>query len=183
MSIVHLHAKTVDGQWVPVGIDQAGALVGTGGGSGTISGQGDVRTRSWSYAGPNGGITDTADDAIKAAAGAGLSNYLTSLQIANSSATATEVVIKSGSTVIWRGYAAAQSAMPPIVFDPPLVSANNTALNVACITTSSATIVSAQGYTDATPDQLGALLTEGEEIFADDGTLLLDDSGNTLYVN
>lgn len=180
---MHLFAQSVDGSWVPAKADQSGALIGGGSGSGTISGGGDVRTRKFSYAGPNGGITDTADDVIAAAPGVGSANYLQSLQLANSSATATEVVIKSASTVIWRGYAPAQSVAAPVHFDPPLGGVNNEALNVACITNATATIVSAQGYTDFAVAQLEALETAGEEIFADDGSLLLDDSGNTLYLN
>lgn len=98
------------------------------------------------FASPTGGFTDTADHAVMAAA-AGLRNYLTGLQFANTG-TASEIVIKDGaSTVLWRGYALATTgAMSTLSFSPPLRGSVNTAMNVAMITTASATRVSAQGY-------------------------------------
>lgn len=106
----------------------------------------------WKYAALTGGITDTSDVVLKAAAGVNLINTLDSLQFVNkATAVSTEVVVKDGSTVIWRGWAPASVAavtqlqMTPVTFDPPLQSSANTALNFACITTSSATYVNAQG--------------------------------------
>ena len=105
---------------------------------------------TWQYAGPTGGITDTADDAIQAAGGAGVRHYLTSLTVINSHATVgTEVVIKDGSTVIHRGYAAAAGGGYTLTFPTPLRGTAATALNVACITTGSATVVSASGFSAA----------------------------------
>jgi hypothetical protein len=104
----------------------------------------------WHYAGVTGGITDTSDVALAAAAGAGIRNYLTAIQFKNISATASEIVVKDGSTVIWRGHAgASMTAMERIVFPVPLKGTANTALNVALLTTATATIVSAQGFTAA----------------------------------
>lgn len=107
----------------------------------------------WRYPALAGGITDTSDVVLKAAAGPGFINTLGSLQIVNAAAGVnTEVVIKDGSTVIWRGYAPASIAlvtqlqMVPITFDPPLYGSTNTALNFACITTASKTYVNAQGW-------------------------------------
>lgn len=103
--------------------------------------------QDWAYAGVTGGITNTSDVVLAAAAGAGLRNYCTAIQLFNSSATATEVVIKDGTTVIWRGRVGASMTNPvPITFPTPLKSSANAALNFACITTATATIVSAQGY-------------------------------------
>lgn len=103
----------------------------------------------WAYAGTTGGITDTTDVAIKAAA-SGFRNYLSALQYINTSATASEIVVKDDTTVIWRGYAPASGTMVnSLIFDPPLQSSNNKALNVALITTGSATRVSAQGFVDS----------------------------------
>lgn len=106
----------------------------------------------WKYAALTGGITDTSDVVLKAAAGASLFNTLDSLQFLNKNAsTSTEIVVKDGSTVIWRGWAPATIAlvtplqMVAITFDPPLQSSANTALNFACITTSTNTYVNAQG--------------------------------------
>lgn len=105
---------------------------------------------TWQYAGPTGGITDTADDAIQAAGGAGVRHYLTALTVVNSHATVgTEVVIKDGSTVIHRGYAAAAGGGYTLTFPTPLRGTAATALNVACITTGSATVVSASGFSAA----------------------------------
>lgn len=102
---------------------------------------------TWQYAGPTGGITDTADDAIQAAGAAGVRHYLTALTVVNSHATVgTEVVIKDGSTVIHRGYAAAAGGGYTLTFPTPLRGTAATALNVACITTGSATVVSASGF-------------------------------------
>lgn len=106
-----------------------------------------IPAETWQYAGPTGGITDTADDAIQAAGGAGVQHYLTALTVVNSHATVgTEVVIKDGSTVIHRGYAAAAGGGYALTFPTPLRGTAATALNVACITTGSATVVSASGF-------------------------------------
>lgn len=102
----------------------------------------------WNYAGLTGGIINTTDVGVKAAAGAGVRNYLAGLQFKNTSAVASEIVIKDGSTVIWRGHAgASMTAMEVVTFDPPLRGSANAALNVTLLTTATATIVSAQGYT------------------------------------
>jgi hypothetical protein len=75
-------------------------------------------------------------------------NYLTSIQIQNTHATVgTEVVIKDGSTVIWRGYAQANMQdMLEINFSTPLKTSVNVALNFAAITTGANIYVNAQGY-------------------------------------
>jgi hypothetical protein len=108
----------------------------------------------WHYAAASGGIADTNDVVLKAASAAGLRNYLTALQITNKDATiGTEVVVKDGSTVIWRmfiqpGTPASLSGLVPasFTFPTPLKSSANTALNAACITNSSETYINAQGY-------------------------------------
>lgn len=106
-----------------------------------------IPENEWQYAAASGGITNTSDVVLQAAAGAGIKNYLTGLTLANASATATEVVVKDGgSTVIWRMYLAANAPIQNIKFITPLQSTANTALNVACITTGTQTYISAQGY-------------------------------------
>lgn len=109
-----------------------------------------VPEADWSFAGATGGIINTTDVVLKAAAGASLRNYLTSITIQNASATtATEVVVKDGATVIFRGYVGAQTLLNSVIgitFPSPLKSTANTALNVACITTAAAVYVNAQGY-------------------------------------
>ena len=118
---------------------------------GTLDGRQIVRLNSipeleWKYAAAGGGITNTTDVVLQAAAGSGIKNYLTGLNIANANATATEVVVKDGSTVIWRVYLAANAPIQSIKFVTPLQSSANAALNVACITTGSQTYINAQGY-------------------------------------
>lgn len=176
MSKVHLHGQDATGNWIPLRVSTAGDLGG---------GDADRRTSRWSYAGPTGGITDTADDVVVAAPGVGRANYITALQIANASGTATEVVLKSASTVIWRGYAPANGVQVVADFaSQPLAGGNDEAINVACITNSTATLVNAQGYADKAAAQLAADLTLREEIFAEDGTLLLVTSGGaTIFLN
>lgn len=104
----------------------------------------------WSYAALTGGTINTTDVAVKAAAGAGVRNYITGFSIQNASATvATEVVIKDGSTVIWRGYVGTSALLNSAVginLSSPLKSTANTAINVACITTGAAVYVNMQGY-------------------------------------
>ena len=105
-----------------------------------------IPENEWQYAASSGGITNTSDVVLAGAQGANIKNYLTGLSIANANATATEVVVKDGSTVIWRMYLAANAPIQNIKFTTPLQSTANTALNVACITTGSQTYVNAQGY-------------------------------------
>ena len=105
-----------------------------------------IPENEWQYAAASGGITNTTDVVLQAAAGSGIKNYLTGLSVANASVIASEVVVKDGSTVIWRTYLAANAPIQSIKFVTPLQSTANTALNVACITTGTQTYVNAQGY-------------------------------------
>lgn len=112
---------------------------------------------NWQYAAASGGITDTSDVTLVAAPGAGRRNYLCAIQIINTDATVgTEVVVKDGSTVLWRGFSPAsiaavtQPTMVSIVFPVAIRQPTlNTALTAAAITTSSQTYISAQGYSGA----------------------------------
>lgn len=102
----------------------------------------------WSYASAASGIVNTTDVVLAAAAGSGLRRYITSVQLKNISAVATEVVLKDGSTIIWRGHVSASMTISEqIIFSNPLRTTANAALNVACITTAAAVYVNAQGYT------------------------------------
>ena len=103
---------------------------------------------TWQYASVSGGVTDTSDDVARAAQGAGSRNYVVSVDVVNGHASvSTEVVIKSGSTVIWRGYAKSGGGGVARKFDPPLRGGDNEAINVTNITTGSATYFNLQGYT------------------------------------
>lgn len=103
----------------------------------------------WSYAAASGGVINTTDVVLAAAAGAGLRRYITSMTLSNANATVTEVVLKDGATVIWRGHLGANAVNVQIRFENPLRTTANTALNFACITTAAAVYVNAQGFTAA----------------------------------
>jgi hypothetical protein len=104
----------------------------------------------WSHAGAAGGITGTADVVLAAAAGAGLRRYLTSLQLKNAGTVATEVVVRDGASVIWRGHlGAAMGATDTHVFADPLRSSPNAALTIACLTAGAQVHADAQGFTAA----------------------------------
>lgn len=99
----------------------------------------------WSYAGT--AVTTTTDVALKSAGATGIRNYVTSFQYQNTGTVATEIVIKDGATVIWRGYASASMTVPAIVtLNTPLKGTAVTAMNFACITTGANVYVNAQGY-------------------------------------
>jgi hypothetical protein len=106
-----------------------------------------IPQNEWQYAAESGGITDTANVELVAAQGAGIKNYLTGLSVGNANATASEIVIKDGATVIWRMYLAANAPIQSINFVTPLQSTANTKLNVACIMPGTRTYINAQGYT------------------------------------
>lgn len=108
----------------------------------------------WSYAAANLGIVNTTTAVtIRAAAGAGLRSYITSMQI-NTEAlgTATELAVRDGAagTVIWRcKIPTAGIPFMMVKFDCPLKSTANTLLEVVTLTASvtGAVYVNAQGYT------------------------------------
>jgi hypothetical protein len=102
----------------------------------------------WAFAAPAGGVVNTADVVLAAAPGVNIRRYLTGMQLRNASgAVATEVVVKDGATVVWRGQLPINSGFEDIEFPTPLKAAANVALNFACITTGAQVYVNAQGYT------------------------------------
>lgn len=110
----------------------------------------DKPASPWYYVGATGGIVDTTAVDLQAVASAtGQKYWLTNLQFANS-ATASEITIlnKTGSVVLWRGYAPTGGAFSWVEFDPPLQSLAADILQVKMVTTASATRVSAQGFID-----------------------------------
>lgn len=104
----------------------------------------------WSSASSASGIVNTADVVLAAAAGPSIRRYITSMTVQNASATvSTEVVLKDGATIIWRGFVGAQTLLNSVVgvtFASPLKTTANAALNFACITTGAAVYVNAQGF-------------------------------------
>ena len=103
----------------------------------------------WTFACPSP-VNNTTDVVLRIAASAGLRNYLTSFQITNASATiATEIVIKDGVIIVWRGFVGVGTVLNSAVgvsFATPLRTTAATNLNFACITTGSSVYVNAQGY-------------------------------------
>jgi hypothetical protein len=100
----------------------------------------------WTYACP-APIAVNTDTVVKAAAAAGVRNYVTNIQIANSHATVgTEVVLKDGATVIWRGYLKPNNDMTDITFYTPLRGTAATAVNFQCLTAGASVYVNVQGY-------------------------------------
>lgn len=107
---------------------------------------------AWAYAAPTGGIDgSTTAVTIKAAAGAGVRNYITDLQISHATlANATELAIRDGAggTVLWRmtlGTTAVECL--PIQFATPLMGSYNTLLEVVTLTSAAGDVlVNAQGF-------------------------------------
>ncbi len=126
------------------GVDLMATLIGA-----LVNKPFSIPEADWQYAAASGGITTTTTDvAIKAAAAAGVRNYVTSIDVRNAHATvATELVIKDGATVIWRQLLpAAMPAPVEITFPTPLRGTAATAMNVACVTTGAQVYLNAQGY-------------------------------------
>lgn len=125
------------------GVDLLATLIGA-----LVTKPFSIPEADWQYAAAAGGIVNTTDVALKAAAAAGIRNYVTSIDLRNAHATvATEVVIKDGATVIWRQLLPAAMATPvDITFPTPLRGTAATAVNFACLTTGAQVYVNAQGY-------------------------------------
>lgn len=95
-----------------------------------------------------GVLTTTADLAIKAAAGASVRNFVSDFSYQNTSATATGIVIKDGSTVIAQFHAPANMVTPAVVsLQCPLRGTANTTINVAALVTAANILVNACGHT------------------------------------
>ena len=110
-------------------------------------------TNSWKYAAASGGIVNTTTAVtIKAAAGSGLRNCVTALQIsADTLGAATELALRDGAggTVVWRG----KLQTTPITdlaptFPSPICGTANTLLEIVTLTASvtGGVFVNAQGY-------------------------------------
>lgn len=92
---------------------------------------------TWNYAAAAGGLVSTTGVSAKAAAGAGIRNYISSVQVINSHATvSTEVLIRDGAagTVLHRGWAQAAGGGYACEFVPPLRGTANTLVEIAEVT-------------------------------------------------
>lgn len=93
-------------------------------------------------------LTTTADTALQSAGGAGIKKYITAIQLQNTNAVATTLIIKDGTTAKWTVSLPASMTLPiDIEFPTPIQTTANSALNVACGTTGANVLVNAQGYT------------------------------------
>lgn len=176
----HLYAKTADGRDVPIVVDEFGNFsAGAGGGTGSTSAASDAK--GWSYAAASGGVTDTNNVTLAAAPGAGKCNYLSALQVINKDASVgTEVVIKSGSTILHRLWSGEGGNGYVVTFPRPLVAAENTALTAACITDSSETYINAQGFIAGLPNEVALRSNAYEEVVNYIGTLVVTDAGEQI---
>lgn len=108
---------------------------------------------TWVYAAAASGIVNTTTAVtVKAAAGAGIRNYIKNMQImAEALGTATEFVVRDGAagTVLFRTKITTAGANINLNFDIPLRGTANTLLEVATLTasTTGAVYVNMQGYT------------------------------------
>jgi hypothetical protein len=109
---------------------------------------------AWKYVGAAGGLVNTSAITIKAAGGAGVINYITSITLVNSHQTiGTEVVINDGAagTAIFRTWCQFAGGGCSIQCVPPLASSANTLLEIKEITATGTAGVVAQiiGYSAA----------------------------------
>jgi hypothetical protein len=93
-------------------------------------------------------LTDNSNTQLFAAAGSGIRNYVTSMQLQNTHATvATTLILKDSSTSKFTINLPANMSAPVCInFTDPILMSANTVTNVACGTTGSNVLVNAQGY-------------------------------------
>ena len=106
----------------------------------------------WAYAAAGSGIVNTTTAVtIKTAAGSGLRNYITDLQISHATlGGATELAIRDGAggTVLWRmTLATGANENISVHFRTPIIGSLNTLLEVVTLTAVTGGVyVNAQGY-------------------------------------
>lgn len=106
----------------------------------------------WGYAAASGGISNTTTAVtIIAAGGAGVRNYVTSIQVdAGTLGAATEIAVRDGAggTVLWRGFITTGGVMRQVNFPVPLKGTANTLMEVVTLTASvtGSVYFNAQGY-------------------------------------
>jgi len=108
-----------------------------------------IPASTWSYAAASGGIVNTTGVSVKGAAGSGIRNYVSRVQVINGHASvSTDVQIRDGAsgTVLWRGWAQKEGGGVSAIFDPPLRGTANTLIEIACGTTGAAVYFNLQGF-------------------------------------
>lgn len=106
----------------------------------------------WSYPAAAGGISNTTTAVtMVAAAGAGIRNYLTAIQVsAGALGAASEIAVRDGAggTVIWRGFISTAGGNQSVNLSSPIKSTANTLLEVVTLTATitGAVYINAQGY-------------------------------------
>ena len=97
-------------------------------------------------------LATTTSTQVRAAGAAGVRNYVTAIQLVNTSASvSTTATILDGATVLWVGFLPATTAALPIVplsiqFPTPLRGTAATAINIQLGTTAASVYWNAQGY-------------------------------------
>lgn len=111
-------------------------------------------TTGWSYAPPVNGITNTSTAVtIKTAAGSGIRNYLTGVQLSSDPlGSGTEFVIRDGAggAVLWRSKLTTAGFAPSnLVLARPIISSPNTLLEIVTLTPTltGGVFFNGQGYT------------------------------------
>lgn len=106
----------------------------------------------WSYPAAAGGINNTTTAVtMVGAAGAGIRNYLTAIQVsAGALGAASEIAVRDGAggTVIWRGFISTAGGNQSVNLSSPIKSTANTLLEVVTLTATitGAVYINAQGY-------------------------------------
>lgn len=101
----------------------------------------------WQYTGV---LTTATAVAARAAAAAGVRNYVTGLQYQNTSTTATTVLVLDNATTIAQFHAPANMAVPAVIrLVTPLRGTAATTLNVQCGTAGANLLINLQGYQGA----------------------------------
>ena len=145
---------TANGALLSTPVSSAGALLSDGN---AIVTQPALSASFWAYAAATGGIVNSNTAVlVKAAAGAGIRNYLESISLDwDSLTTSTEIAIRDGAggAVLWRGFI--KSGTPGnrvIAFRPALKGTANTLMEFVTLTAAGAgagVYLNAQGWTGA----------------------------------
>lgn len=129
-----LDRTTADNEYAPISTDGAGRVLVN-----------IAPTTTWITG--NISLATTTSTQVIAAAGAGVRNFITGVQISNTGSTATLITFQDGSGGTTLGYTIAPAGGGSnITYQVPIKTSSNTAFFVACASTSTSVYISAQGY-------------------------------------